>query len=391
MAARRKTTYHRTSYRDRKPAKKKKAFPLTIVLGLVVIVGLAAVMVMYLDLGQLYRDLFEERPEGDLIDRASSCINKALADYGAAPERMEFGSSGQQSRFGKKSQPRATAELPSAYSLFLVQRSLDSALSAHGFSVEEAFLSQDQRRLDLQVSSSERQPLVSLTLISSPLLSPQTSNLAVAVAGLESAPDKLVRDFLRLDFPVTFLFDFQSRETLGLLSLAKDSGKEVALALPLGIDAMRASARWYNLGRKDPEYREVVAGMLERFSFVKGVALRQDSLEENELPYCGSTLGEIASRNGYLLAPSPRLYDQLREIDTTSHATVLGREDLLQTHLMVSGSMRHRLLVLGDVVVHRKRGIVLLEASSETLAALKTVLSDYRTRNLNLVFVSELT
>ncbi len=390
MTAKRKTTSRRTSYRERKPSKKKSTFPFKTTAVLLVIIVLVVLAVSYLDLGDITDRFFQKEAEDYLIEGASFRIGELLANYGAKPERMEFGPAGEQLSFAKKSLPRATAQLPLAYSLLLVQRGLDSALAIDGFSIGEAVMSGDRRRLEIQVQSAQLQPLLGLTVISSPLLSPLPSNLAVVITGLESASDRLRRDFLNLDLPLTLLFDFQSRETLGLLSLVKESHKEVILSLALQEGRFSAAAKWYDFGRRDQKFEDMVARMLERFSFVRGISFAEDSLTAGEGTNLRKAVQEASHRGGYLFALSPRLYQQISELDLGGQVTVYGGETLLERHLKVSGSLRHRLLVLGDIVVHRRSGIVALEASSETLSALKAIVSDYRKRNLNLVFISQL-
>ncbi len=390
MTAKRKTTSRRTSYRERKPSKKKSTFPFKTTAVLLVIIVLVVLAVSYLDLGDITDRFFQKEAEDYLIEGASFRIGELLAHYGAKPERLEFGPAGEQLGFVKKSLPRATAQLPLAYSLLLVQRGLDSALAIDGFSIGEAAMSGDRRRLEIEVRSAQLQPLLGLTIISSPLLSPLPSNLAVVITGLESASDRLRRDFLNLDLPLTLLFDFQSRETLGLLSLVKESHKEVILSLALQEGRFSAAAKWYDFGRRDQKFEDMVARMLERFSFVKGISFAEDSLTAGERTNLRKAVQEASYRGGYLFVLSPRLYQQISELDLGGQVTVYGGETLLERHLKVSGSLRHRLLVLGDVVVHRRSGIVALEANSETLSALKAIVSDYRKRNLNLVFISQL-
>ena len=390
MTAKRKTTSRRTSYRERKPSKKKSTFPFKTTAVLLVTIVLVVLAVSYLDLGDITDRFFQKEAEDYLIEGASFRIGELLANYGAKPERLEFGPGGELLSFAKKSLPRATAQLPLAYSLLLVQRGLDSALATDGFSIGEAVMSGDRRRLEIEVQSAQLQPLLGLTIISSPLLSPLPSNLAVVITGLESASDRLRRDFLKLDLPLTLLFDFQSRETLGLLSLVKESHKEVVLSLALQEGRFSAAAKWYDFGRRDQKFEDMVARMLERFSFVKGISFAEDSLTAGERTNLRKAVQETSYRGGYLFVLSPRLYQQISELDLGGQVTVYGGETLLERHLKVSGSLRHRLLVLGDIVVHRRSGIVALEADSETLSALKAIVSDYRKRNLNLVFISQL-
>ncbi|MFQ5870122.1 MAG: divergent polysaccharide deacetylase family protein [Candidatus Zixiibacteriota bacterium] len=390
MTAKRKTTSRRTSYRERKPSKKKSTFPFKTAAVLLVIIVLVVLAVSYLDLGEIIDRFLQKEAEGHLIEGASFRISELLANYGAKPERLEFGPAGEQLGFVKKSLPKATAQLPLAYSLLLVQRGLDSALAIDGFSIGEAAMSGDRRRLEIEVQSAQLQPLLGLTVISSPLLSPLPSNLAVVITGLESASDRLRMDFLKLDLPLTLLFDFQNRETLGLLSLVKESHKEVILSLALQEGRFSAAAKWYDFGRRDQKFEDMVARMLERFSFVKGISFAEDSLTAGEGTNLRKAVQEASYRGGYLFALSPRLHQQISELDLGRQVTVYGGETLLQRHLKVSGSLRHRLLVLGDIVVHRRSGIVALEANSETLSALKAIVSDYRKRNLNLVFISQL-
>lgn|GEM_PF-4591771 len=390
MTAKRKSTHRRTSYRERKPSKKKSIFPFKTAAALLVIIVVAVLAVSYLDLGEIRDSFFRKESEDYLIEGVSLRISELLANYGAKPERLELTSPGEQLSFVKRSLPRATVQLPSAYSLLLVQRSLDSALAIDGFSIGEAAMSGDKRSLEIEVCSPQLQPLLGLTIISSPLLSPLPSNLAVVITGLESASDRLRRDFLKLDFPLTFLFDFQSRETLGLLSLVKDSQKEVILSLALQEGRFSAAAKSYDFGRQDQKFEDMVAHMLERFSFVKGVTFAGNSLTAGERVNLRKAVQEVSYRDGFLFAPSPGLYQQMRDLDLGGGVTTYGGEILLQKHLKVSGSLRHRLLILGDIVVHCRSGIVALEANSETLSTLNAIASDYRKMNVNLVFVSQL-
>lgn len=390
MTAKRKTSYRRTSYRERKPSKKKSTFPFKTTVVLLVIVLLAVLVVFYFDVGEFYRSFLQRESEDYLIEGAGFLISEVLANYAAKPESLEFNPASEQLGFVRKGPPEATVQLPSAYSLLLVQRSLDSALAINGFSTGEALLSGDKRRLEVQVRSPQLKPLLDLTILSSPLLSPLPSNLAVVIAGLESASDRLRRDFLKLDLPLTFLVDFQSRETLGLLSLIKDSQLEVVLSLALEEEKLSASAKWYDFGRRNQKFEDMVAHVLERFSFIKGMTFAEDSLTAGELMNLRKAVQEVSYREGYLFALSPGLYQQIRDMDLGGGVTTYGGEILLQKHLKVSGSLRHRLLVLGDIVVHRRSGIVVLEATSEALSTLNAVTSDYRKRNLNLVFVSQL-
>jgi polysaccharide deacetylase 2 family uncharacterized protein YibQ len=390
LTAKRKTTARRTSYRERKPSKKKSSFPFKTVVLSLVIIALVALVVSYLDLGQI-RDRFSRKESEDyLIEGASIRINEFLANYGAKPERLEFSSPGEQLTFVKRSLPKAAVMLPLAYSLLLVQRSLDSALAIDGFSIREAIVSGDRRSLEIEVESPQLHPLLGLTIISSPLLSPLPSDLAVVITGLESAPERLRGDFLNLDLPLTLLFDFQSRETLGLLSLVRDSGKEVILSLDLQEEKLSASAKWYDFGRQNPNFEETVARILERFSFVKGISFVEDSLTAAERVSLIKAVQEVSDRHGFLFALSPGLYQQMRDLDLGAQVPTYGGEILLQKYLKVSGSLEHRLSVLGEIVVHRRSGIVALEADSETLSALKAIVSDYRKMNVNLVFVSQL-
>jgi hypothetical protein len=390
LTAKRKTTSRRTSHRERKPSKKKSTFPFKTTAVLLVIIVLVVLAVSYLDLGDITDRFFQKEAEDYLIEGASFRISELLANYGAKPERLEFGPAGEQLGFVKKSLPKATAQLPLAYSLLLVQRGLDSALAIDGFSIGEAAMSGDRRRLEIEVQSPQLEPLLDLTIISSPLLSPLPSNLAVVITGLESVSDRLRRDFLNLDLPLTLLFDFQSRETLGLLSLVKESHKEVILSLALQEGRFSAAAKWYDFGRRDQKFEDMVARMLERFSFVKGISFAEDSLTAGEGTNLRKAAQEASYRERYLFAFSSVLYKQIRDMDLGGGVTTYGGEILLQKHLTVSGSLRHRLLVLGDIVVHRRSGIVALEANSETLSTLKAIVSDYRKRNLNLVFISQL-